>query len=161
MCCWLSARKQWLLTPAKKANGHWSAAPCSRQSWKAVQDGVDRAGCRFDAGRHLFKESDGYLREFLLDPFMSGVVEVFVAPQGREAGAVNEADSLAHRIVAFVVGESDERGDELGDGTGSVEPPLRIEVVGGFFDQRHHFRDFEAAEIRNDRMEGNGISHDD
>ena len=57
---------------------------------------------------HLEEETQGHVAEFFFDPFMRGLGEVLVTPQGRETGTVGEADHFADSVVAFVVCQPDQ-----------------------------------------------------
>ena len=113
-----------------------------------------------DATRHLPEEGERDARELLLEPVVGRRIQVLVEPQGRETASVGEADLLADSVVALVVREGDEKGDEFRRKAGGREAPPRIELVRQEAKDRQGESKLELRKRGNHGMERDGIADD-
>src|SRR5438445_5849768 len=79
--------------------------------------------------RHLLEKSQRHARKLMLKPFVRVVVDVFVKPQGREAGAVSETDLLAHRVFTFMMGRLDQQIYGFRRQRWRMQSPLRVQII--------------------------------
>ena len=85
---------------------------------------------RTNASGYLLEKGYGNCVELTLDPFVSLIVQVLMAPERWESTSIREAHLFAHGIVALVVRERDESGNQLRGNGGRVDAPMWIEIIG-------------------------------
>ena len=109
---------------------------------------------------HLREESHGDVREFMAQPIVRRLVQVFVAPQHRESRPIGEAGEFADCVVTLVMRKVHHSTQHFCAEVRRDLSPLRIqERIHSPHQRNGHFQ-LEFREAGNDRIQRDGIRDD-